>query len=60
MARAGSRRRPRAAPTKEELQALLERHDWVVAQAARELDRDHAIVWRWIKRYGLEARKAQA
>jgi transcriptional regulator with PAS, ATPase and Fis domain len=56
----GPRRRPRAAPTKEELQALLERHDWVVAQAARELDRDHAIVWRWIKRYGLDTRKAQA
>jgi sigma-54 dependent transcriptional regulator, acetoin dehydrogenase operon transcriptional activator AcoR len=54
------RRKPRAAPTKEELEALLARHDWVVAQAARELDRDHAIVWRWIKRYGLEARKAQS
>jgi DNA-binding NtrC family response regulator len=56
----GSRRKPRAAPSREELQALLERHDWVVAQAARELDRDHAIVWRWIKRYGLESRKAEA
>jgi DNA-binding NtrC family response regulator len=55
-----SRRKPRAAPSKEELLALLERHDWVVAQAARELDRDHALVWRWIKRYGLDAHKAQA
>jgi sigma-54 dependent transcriptional regulator, acetoin dehydrogenase operon transcriptional activator AcoR len=54
-----SRRRPRAAPSKEELAALLERHDWVVAQAARELDRDHAIVWRWIKRYGLDNPRAQ-
>jgi transcriptional regulator with PAS, ATPase and Fis domain len=56
----GTRRKPRAAPTKEDLAALLVRHDWVVAHAARELDRDHAIVWRWIKRYGLETRKAQA
>jgi sigma-54 dependent transcriptional regulator, acetoin dehydrogenase operon transcriptional activator AcoR len=55
-----NRRRPRAAPTREELQALLERHDWVVAQAARELDRDHSIVWRWIKRYGLDASRARA
>ena len=43
-----------AAPSKAELEALLERHDWVVAQAAREIDRDHAVVWRWIKRYGLD------
>jgi transcriptional regulator with PAS, ATPase and Fis domain len=56
----GNRRRPRAAPTKEELKALLDRHDWVVAQAARELDRDHSIVWRWIKRYGLDAGRARA
>jgi transcriptional regulator with PAS, ATPase and Fis domain len=52
-----TRRRPRAAPTREELAALLERHDWVVAQAAREIDRDHAVVWRWIKRYGLDAER---
>ncbi len=55
-----TRRKPRAAPTKDELKALLERHDWVVAQAARELDRDHSIVWRWIKRYGLDASRARA
>jgi transcriptional regulator with PAS, ATPase and Fis domain len=50
----GIRRSPRAAPTKEELATLLEKHDWVVARVARELDRDHAVVWRWIKRYRLE------
>ena len=49
-----ARRSPRAAPSKVELEALLERNDWVVAQAAREIDRDHAVVWRWIKRYGLD------
>src|SRR3954471_13601246 len=48
------RRSPRAALTKPELESLLARHDWVVAQAAREIDRDHAVVWRWIKRYGLD------
>jgi transcriptional regulator with PAS, ATPase and Fis domain len=52
-----ARRSPRAAPTRSELQALLERHDWVVAQAAREIDRDHAAIWRWIKRYGLSAER---
>jgi len=52
-----SRRSPRAAPTKAELAELLERHDWVVAQAAREIDRDHAVVWRWIKRYGLDVER---
>jgi transcriptional regulator with PAS, ATPase and Fis domain len=51
-----TRRSPRAAPSKAELEALLQRNDWVVAQAAREIDRDHAVVWRWIKRYGLDVR----
>jgi DNA-binding NtrC family response regulator len=55
-----ARRSPRAAPTKEELLALLERHDWVVSKAAREIDRDHAVVWRWIKRYGLDAGRARS
>jgi sigma-54 dependent transcriptional regulator, acetoin dehydrogenase operon transcriptional activator AcoR len=54
-----TRRSPRAAPTRTELEALLERHDWVVAQAAREIDRDHAVVWRWIKRYGLDVARAR-
>jgi transcriptional regulator with PAS, ATPase and Fis domain len=57
---APARRSPRAAPTKEELEALLERHGWVVAQAAREIDRDHAVVWRWIKRYGLGGDRARS
>ena len=34
-------------------------HDWVVSQAAREIDRDHAVVWRWIKRYGLDVDRAR-
>ncbi len=48
------RRSPRAAPTKEELEKLLANNDWVVARVAREIDRDHSLVWRWIKRYGLD------
>jgi transcriptional regulator with GAF, ATPase, and Fis domain len=47
------RRGPRAALSKEELEALLDRHEWVVSRAAREIDRDHAVLWRWIRRYGL-------
>jgi two-component system response regulator HydG len=54
-----ARRSPRAALDKAELEALLERHDWVVARAAREIDRDHAVLWRWIKRYGLDASRAR-
>jgi transcriptional regulator with PAS, ATPase and Fis domain len=54
------RRSPRAAPTQDELAALLERHGWVVAHVARELDRDQALVWRWIKRYGLDANRTRS
>jgi transcriptional regulator with PAS, ATPase and Fis domain len=57
--RSGARRSPRAAPTKTELEALLARHEWVVSKAAREIDRDHAVVWRWIKRYGLDVGRAR-
>jgi transcriptional regulator with PAS, ATPase and Fis domain len=57
---AAARRSPRAAPTREELLALLERNDWVVSRAAREIDRDHALVWRWMKRYGLDASRARS
>jgi transcriptional regulator with GAF, ATPase, and Fis domain len=54
-----ARRSPRAAPSKAELEALLSRNDWVVSRAAREIDRDHAVVWRWIKRYGLDVDRAR-
>jgi transcriptional regulator with GAF, ATPase, and Fis domain len=57
--RSSARRSPRAAPTKQELEALLARNDWVVSRAAREIDRDHAVVWRWIKRYGLDVDRAR-
>lgn len=47
-------RRRRPPPTREELQALLRRFDGSVADVARELDRQWAVVYRWVARYGLE------
>jgi DNA-binding NtrC family response regulator len=47
------RRAPRPAPSSEELSRLLERHGGSVADVARDLDRHWPVVWRWIKRYGL-------
>jgi transcriptional regulator with PAS, ATPase and Fis domain len=50
-------RRPRrTGPSREELQTLLERHGGSVADVARNLDRRWGVVWRWMKRYGLETR----
>ena len=55
----GARRSPRAPLGKAELEALLARHDGVVSKAAREIDCDHAVLWRWIKRYGLDVGRAR-
>jgi DNA-binding NtrC family response regulator len=54
-----SRRGPRTALSKQELEALLDRHGWVVSRAAREIDRNHAVLWRWIRRYGLDVGRAR-
>jgi transcriptional regulator with PAS, ATPase and Fis domain len=51
------RRSPRPSPTREELEALLVRHDGNVAEVARELDRQWAVVWRWIVKEGLDVDK---
>jgi DNA-binding NtrC family response regulator len=51
------RRSPRPSPTREELEALLVRHDGNVAEVARELDRQWAVVWRWIVKAGLDVDK---
>lgn len=51
------RRSPRPSPTREELEALLVRHDGNVAEVARELDRQWAVVWRWIVKSGLDVHK---
>jgi transcriptional regulator with PAS, ATPase and Fis domain len=49
------KRTRRPAPTPEELTTLLERFSGSVAQVARHLDRQYAVVWRCIQRYGIDA-----
>jgi transcriptional regulator with PAS, ATPase and Fis domain len=44
----------RASPTRAELEALLKQHDGNVAQVARALDRQWAVVWRWIVKFGID------
>jgi transcriptional regulator with PAS, ATPase and Fis domain len=50
----GQRRSPRQAPSREELEQLLEEHGGSVADVARALDRRWAVVWRIMKRHGLD------
>jgi transcriptional regulator with PAS, ATPase and Fis domain len=45
----------RPAPTRQELTTLLERFSGSVAQVARHLNRQYAVVWRCIQRYGIDA-----
>jgi two-component system NtrC family response regulator len=54
---AARRRSPRARPDKAEIEALLDRHKGNVAEVARELDRQWAVVWRWILKSGLDVDK---
>jgi transcriptional regulator with PAS, ATPase and Fis domain len=44
----------RASPTRAELEDLLRQHDGNVAQVARTLDRQWAVVWRWIVKFGID------
>jgi len=44
----------RVSPTRAELDALLKQHDGNVAQVARALDRQWAVVWRWIVKFGID------
>jgi transcriptional regulator with PAS, ATPase and Fis domain len=50
----GGRARRRA-PTAEELTTLLARFQGSVAEVARQLNRQYAVVWRCIQRYGIDA-----
>lgn len=45
--------RPRGAPTREELAAMLDALDWNVSAAARALGKHRTQVVRWIDHYGL-------
>lgn len=49
------RRTRRPAPSKEELEDLLRRHEGQVAEVARALDRKWQVVWRWMRAYGIRA-----
>jgi transcriptional regulator with GAF, ATPase, and Fis domain len=53
--RPGGGRTRRPAPTAEELTTLLAQFQGSVAQVARHLDRQYAVVWRCIQRYGIDA-----
>jgi transcriptional regulator with PAS, ATPase and Fis domain len=44
----------RTAPSRAELEDLLRQHDGNVAQVARVLDRQWAVVWRWIVKFGID------
>ena len=48
-------RRRRPVPTAEQLRTLLREHDGNVSEVARKLDRQWAVVWRTMRRYGLSA-----
>jgi transcriptional regulator with GAF, ATPase, and Fis domain len=50
-----AKRTRRPAPTPEELTMLLHKFQGSVAQVARHLDRQYAVVWRCIQRYGIDA-----
>ena len=54
----GPRRRPpRARPEDAEIEALLDRHRGNIAEVARELDRQWAVVWRWVQQSGFNLDK---
>ena len=52
-----SRREPRGAPPRVELEDLLKRHGGNVSGIARALDRQWTVVHRWLLRYKLRAEK---
>jgi DNA-binding NtrC family response regulator len=45
----------RPAPTRDELKALLGQTNGSVAEVARRLNRQYAVIWRCIQRYGIDA-----
>jgi transcriptional regulator with PAS, ATPase and Fis domain len=45
----------RPAPTREELTALLAQSKGSVAEVARRLNRQYAVIWRCVQRYGIDA-----
>jgi transcriptional regulator with GAF, ATPase, and Fis domain len=45
----------RPAPTREELTTLLAQSNGSVAEVARRLNRQYAVIWRVVQRYGIDA-----
>ena len=45
----------RPAPTREELTSLLAETKGSVAEVARRLNRQYAVIWRCVQRYGIDA-----
>ncbi len=50
----------RPAPTREELTALLAQSNGSVAEVARRLNRQYAVIWRVVQRYGIDASSFRA
>ena len=50
-------RRRRPAPTRDELTSLLTQSKGSVAEVARRLNRQYAVIWRCVQRYGIDANK---
>jgi transcriptional regulator with PAS, ATPase and Fis domain len=46
-------RRRRPVPSEHELRAMLRKHDGNVSEVARQLDRQWAVLWRTMRRYGI-------
>jgi len=43
----------RLRPGREELEAALRRHDWIIQEVADELGKDRKQIYRWMERYGI-------
>jgi DNA-binding NtrC family response regulator len=46
-----------AIPTKEELLAVLDEHDWVIRSVAKHFGRDRRQVYRWMDSYAIKRRE---
>jgi propionate catabolism operon transcriptional regulator len=47
----------RRRPPRAQIEALLDRHKGNIAEVARELDRQWAVVWRWVVKSGFDVDK---
>jgi len=59
-AAAPATRTRRPAPTREELTSLLSQANGSVAEVARRLNRQYAVIWRCVQRYGIDTSRFRA